>query len=246
MDAGADAVLLRRRQNRLDRFDDRWFGGLQRRREAEGQAEVGGSDVHAVEPGRAHDVIQAIERFRGLDHRNREHGVVGVLRIIGARVQQRPHRTEAAVALGRVTASAHQGLGFLAGIDHRANHAVGAGVQELHDDAVLEPRDPRHRHCFGRRNRLKHGDRGLVIDQPVLQVDRQRVPSLMGHGFRRNAAGYGEPAVDDGPAPAPDGPYPVLPHVLPLIVCAARSSGRGIHLLLAHPDVARGAGVPPE
>ena len=92
----------------------------------------------------------------GLDHREGDDGVVGVLRIVGAAVEQRAHRAEAARAARRVVGVGDELLRVLARVDHRADHAVGAGVERLHQDAGLEPGHAHHGHGVGGRDRLQH------------------------------------------------------------------------------------------
>ena len=123
--------------------------------------------------------------FARFDHRKDDDEVIGMLGIIGTSIKQRPDRAEAATALGRVAAGRHQTFGLGAVVDHRADHAVGAGIQHLAEDAGLQPGHAHDRDRRRRRDALEHGHGHLVVDHAVLHVDRHGVPALMGHGLGR-------------------------------------------------------------
>ena len=80
---------------------------------AEALAEVGGADVDAIEARRVEDRVEILDRLRGLDHRQRDDRVVGVLGVVAAGVEADPGRAEAAVALGRIAAGADEALRLL-------------------------------------------------------------------------------------------------------------------------------------
>ena len=132
--------------------------------------------------------------------------------VVGAAVEQRALRAEAARAARRIAGAGDEALGLGAGADHRADDAIGAGVQRLHDDAGLEPRHAHQRHGGGGRDRGHHLDRGGVVDNAVLQVDRQRVPALVRHRLGGEATGDRQPAVDGGTPFGPEGSQRVGSH----------------------------------
>ena len=135
-----------------------------------------------------------------------------MLAIVGAGVEADPGRAEAAVALGRVAAGADEALGLFGRVDHRADDAVAAGIEHLHDDPGLVPGHPGERRDGAARDRLEQRQRDIVAERPVLQVDGQAVPALRRHDLGGKAVRQLQPAVDRGAALAPDLPQPIGPH----------------------------------
>src|SRR5208282_6371083 len=138
----------------------------------------------------------------------------GLALIVAAAIDEAADRTRAAVSAGRIAAGAYEPLGFLAVVDHRTYDAVGARVETLHDDGRVVPRYAHERRDAGRRDRLHHQDRALVIDETVLQVDDERIPSERRHDLGGKAVRNAEPAVDDRSALVPDRAQVVGPHRL--------------------------------
>ena len=70
------------------------------------------------------------------------------------------------------------------------------GIQQLHDDTRFQPGYPCQRCGLFTGDRLQHGQRCLVIDQTVLQIDSQRIPSLVRHELGADTARNRQPAID--------------------------------------------------
>ncbi len=110
---GSDAVRLGGREDRFDGLDDAGVRGLERGRTAQRQAQVRRADVDAVEArGGGKDLVEIVEGPRRLDHGHGQNRLVRFLGIVGAGVHQRPRRTEAAVARGRIATGADEGHGL--------------------------------------------------------------------------------------------------------------------------------------
>ena len=181
-------------------------------RVAEADGEVVGADIDAVEAGDRHDRVHIVHRFGRLDHRHRDNGVVGLRRIVGAAVEQAARGTETAVARRRVAAGADEAFALPGGVDHRADDAVGAGVEQFHDRRRVVPRNPRQRRRRISGHGGEHGNRVGEVDHAVLGIDGDAVEGRVGHGLRRKGVRDGEPAVNNGAALLPDRPHPVLTH----------------------------------
>src|SRR3546814_13593023 len=76
MQAGMDAVLLRAREDGVERLDHDRVGLVELRLAAHRQAEVGRANIDAVEARRAHDRVEVLYRLGGLDHGDGEHRLV--------------------------------------------------------------------------------------------------------------------------------------------------------------------------
>ena len=196
MDAGRDLVLLRRIDDELDRFRHLRRGRVRPRLEAEREAEVRGADIDRVEAGRLQDGVEIVERLLRLDHRDRQDRLVGVFPVVGAAIHHGADRAERAAAARRVAAVLDELLALGRRVDHRADDAVGAGIERLHDDVGHVPRHAHHRRRVGLRDRLQHRDRVGVVDQAVLHVDHHRVPAAARHALGRGRARDAEPAID--------------------------------------------------
>ena len=213
MDARHDLVALARLDDALLGLDDGCVGLVEPRLAAERQAQVRGTHVDRVDAGHAQDLVQVLERGRRLDHRHDDEVGVGVIGVVGAGVDRRPDGAEAPVPARRILARLDERLRLLAGVDHRADDAVDAGVERLHQERGVVPRHAGQRHHRRRGDGLEHRHRGLVVDDPVLHVDGERIEALVGHDLGGEGAGNGEPAVDDCVSAGPDGLERVLSHV---------------------------------
>jgi hypothetical protein len=118
------------------------------------------------------------------------------------------------VPRGGYLAGGHEGFSFLPGIDHRADHALRAGVEHLADDAGLVPRHAHHRCHRVRLHRLKALHHRQVVLDAVLQIDGDAVKAALRHHLGREARRDRQPAVDDGFALIPDG-LDLVRHFLP-------------------------------
>ena len=186
-----------------DRLDHRRLVRVELRSVPHGERQVARADVDAGQSGGCGDRLHVRKRRCGLHHRQRDHGVVRPRDVVRAVGEQRACRSEAARAGRRVARVGHQPLGVGPGVDHRADDAERPGVEQLHDDAGLQPRHPRHRGRVARRQRLEHGERRLVVVQAVLEVDGDGVESGLAGHFGDDRVGGGEPTVDGAPAVVP-------------------------------------------
>src|SRR5688572_26677207 len=98
VDGGDDAVRLGALQDVVDGLRHRRVDVVEGRLAAERERQVRRPDVDRVQALDGQDGVEVVERLRGLDHREGDDGVVGVLRVVGAAVEQRAHRAEAARA----------------------------------------------------------------------------------------------------------------------------------------------------
>ncbi len=165
--------------------------------------------------------------------------VGGLGRVVAAGVDRGTHRPPRAVAEREVLARGHQRLGFRARVDHRADDAVGAGVEDLHDPGGVTPGHARQRHHAGGRDALQHAHGHLVVHDAVLHVDRQRVEPLVRHHLGGEPARDGQPAVHHRVALRPDLLQLVCPH--------GRTPLAGAQFIQAHgtADYTRSGRAPP-
>ena len=89
-------------------------------------------------------------------------------------------------------------LGLFLGVDHRADHAIGAGVQHLADDAGLIPGHPHHRRHRMRLHRLETVHHGLVVLHAVLHVDGDAVEAALRDDLGGKTRRDRQPGVDHG------------------------------------------------
>ena len=85
------------------------------RAQAQSDAQIAGADKEAVEMGHGGNGVQRIQAGLGFDHRQGHHLGIGVLRVVGAAIQQAAAGAEAAVAghaVQRVAASPGKGRGL--------------------------------------------------------------------------------------------------------------------------------------
>ena len=140
------------------------------------------------------------------NHGKAHNRLVGLAVIVCATIQASAHWPVAAGALRRIRGVSHQLLRFFARVDHGANHAIDSGVQNFHQHRRFQPRHPHQGHRLGDGDRLQHRHERLVVDQSMLHIDGQAVPTLLGHDFGGKAVRHGEPAVDRNPTGIPDCP----------------------------------------
>src|SRR5207248_482783 len=102
-------------------------------RGADADREVVGADVDHVDAGHRDDLVDAVDPGRGLDHDAADDVGVGGLDRVLLEHEAAPDRAPAPVAGGGVAAGAGRADGLLGGVDHRDDHALGTGVEGLHD-----------------------------------------------------------------------------------------------------------------
>ena len=218
MDAGLDAVPLAAVEHLFQRRHHPFVGLVAARRIAIRDRQVDWADIDRVEPLDRQDLVEIVDRLGGLDHAEGDDDVVGLGVVVGAAVERGADRPRAAVAERRIAHRVDEFLGLGAVVDHRADDAVGAGVERLLDMGRVVPRHPHQRHRLGGRDALQHRHHHLVVDHAVLHVDDQRIPAGMGHDLGRKARRDAEPAIDDGLARLPQFPHPVCPRHPTLLV----------------------------
>ena len=101
-----------------------------------------------------------------------------MLRIIGAGVVSRSERADAACTHWRIAAGLHQRLSFLFGVDHRADDAVGAGIEYAHDVGRIVPGDARHRCRIAEADRLQQRHHIIDVERTVLHVESNAFEAL--------------------------------------------------------------------
>src|SRR5205085_7203274 len=170
-----------------------------------GEAEIGGADIDAVDALDVEDRFHVTDRGFGLHHRQQHDLLVGGLLIgTGRAVHACTDRAVGADTLRRIFGIRDEVFGFLRGIDHRADHAIGAAVEHLADDARLVPRHADHRrhrmavHCL---ETLHHR---LIILHAMLHVDGDAVEAALRDHLGGKARGDSQPSVDDRFTRGPD------------------------------------------
>ena len=133
------------------------------------------------------DLVDVLDPLLRLDHDDDGGLVVGVRLVAVAGVERDARWAGGAAALRRVLRGPHGALGLLAVVDERDDHAVRAGVQHLHDDRRLVPRDADEGDRVGRGDRAHHLHRVAVVDEPVLHIDAEPVVA----GVRERFRGFG-------------------------------------------------------
>src|SRR5882757_4033535 len=199
MDAGELVALLDGGQKLVvDRQDLRLIA-IELGHQAERQAEVAGADIDAADARHVEDGVDIVDRLLRLDHRDDQHLVVGG-RLVGRRlaIGAGADRAVAALPLRRIKRVGDKRLGLGFGVDHGTDHAPGAAVQNLADDAGLVPRHAHQRRHRMFVHRLEAADHRMVVLHAMLHVDRDAVPAALRHGLGREAAGDRKPGVDAG------------------------------------------------
>ena len=141
----------------------------------------------------------------GFDLGDGQHGVVGMLGVIGPGIDRGPPRAIGAGALGRIAGSAAMKRpASSGGVHHRADHAIGAGVQRPHDVAGIVPLYTHHRHRVGGGDGGEDGNHGGMVGLAVLLIDGEAIPALMGDLLGGNGGRQHEPEIGGGLAGGPD------------------------------------------
>src|SRR5580692_2337633 len=191
-----EAALAALLHNPLVDLEDLRLVAVELRHETVGEAEVGRTDIDAVDALDVEDRFHVADRGLGLHHRQQHDLFVGGLLIgAGRTVHAGTDRAVRARAARRIFAVGDEVLGFFLGIDHRADHAIGAAIEHLADDAGLVPGHADHRRHRMAVHGLKALHHRLVVLHAVLDVDGDAVePALRDH-LGGKAARYREPGV---------------------------------------------------
>ncbi len=180
-------------------------------------------------PSTSRICLHVLDRRLGLHHRQQHDLVVGGLLIgAGRAVHAGTDRAVGAGAARRIFGILDELLGFLLRVDHRADHAIGAAVQHLADDAGLVPGHAHHRRHRMAVHGLKALHHGEVILHAVLHVDGDAIEAALRDHLGRKARRNREPGVHDRLARSPDLLHVVrhlvfLPVVLAFRHCEERS-----------------------
>src|SRR5215203_5587693 len=211
-DTGGETTLACGGQHPFDSLDNLRLTAVCAWSMPEALAQVRGSDEDGVQALDSENLLQVCERFEGFDHGHRNDGLVSVLGVVLAPVEGRPVRAVTAVSLRRVAAGPDEGLGFFAGVDHRADHSVACSVEHTHDEAGIVPRHPDDRYGVRCRDGLEHRHEASIVHGPVLHVYGQAVPYRVRHDLGGEGARHVQPPVYGGSAFLPDPFQTVLPH----------------------------------
>ena len=201
MHRATQTVRKRSKNGRLDQHfvdrEDLRLLAIEHRLHSERETEIAGADINPGDAGHVQDPVEIVERFLRLDHRDHQHLVIGDGLIGGAlAVSARADRPIAATALGGIETRVRQCLGFGRRVDHRADHAPGAGIEHLADDARLVPRHPHHRGDGVAIHRLVALDQRQIVLHAVLHIDGDAVEAALRHYLRRKASRNGKPRVN--------------------------------------------------
>src|SRR5712671_1159844 len=145
-----------------------------------GEAEIGGTDIDTVDALDIEDRFHALDRGLGFHHRQQHDFVVGGFLVgAGRTVHAGADRAVGAGALRRIFAVGDEVSCFLRRVDHRADHAVGAAVEHLADDARLVPGHADHRRHRMAVHRLKTLYHREIVLHAVLHVDSDAVKTAL-------------------------------------------------------------------
>src|SRR5258708_5454467 len=170
-----------------------------------GEAEVGRTDIDAGDTVDIENGFHVLDRGLGLHHRDAQCLGVRSLLIGACRtVHARSDRAVAAGAARRIFAIGDEVFGFFLGVDHRADHAIGAAVQHLADDAGFVPGAADHRLHWMGVHRLKALHHRQVILHAVLHVDGDAVEPALRDLLGRKTRWNRESGVHHGLARSPD------------------------------------------
>src|SRR5258708_9353062 len=183
VNAGIKAALAALFYDFLIDLEDFGFLAVEFWNQSIGEAEIGGTDIDAVDALDIEDLFHVFDRRLGLHHRQ-QHDlfVCGLLISAGRTIHAGTDRAVRARAARRIFAVGDEVFRLLLGVDHRADHAIGAAVQHFADDAGLVPRHAHHRSHRMAVHRLKALHHRLIILHAVLHVDGDAVePALRDH-----------------------------------------------------------------
>src|ERR1700682_2586242 len=145
-----------------------------------GKAEIGGADIDAVDAVDIEDRFHVFDRRLGFHHREQHDLLVGRLLIgAGRTIHAGTDRAVGTRAARRVFGVGDEVFRLLLGVDHRTDHAIGAAVEYLADDARLVPGHAHHRRHRMTVHRLKALHHRLVILHAVLHVDGDAVEAAL-------------------------------------------------------------------
>src|SRR5207245_79259 len=136
-----------------------------------------GAHVDCADSRHTENRVQILQRLRGLDHRHDDDVVVGAIAVVASGVERRAHGAKAPVAARRILARGDERLGLGARRDHRADDAVDARVEDLHESRRIVPGYPGERDHRRGRDRLEHRDGALVVATTVQHVTGEGVES---------------------------------------------------------------------
>src|SRR5882724_10910034 len=204
VDAGMKAALAALLDDLLIDLENFRLVAVELRHQSIGEAEIGGTDIDAVDPFHIEDRFHVLDRGLGLHHREQHDLVVGGLLIgAGRAVHAGTDRAVRTRAARRIFAVGNEVFRLLLGVDHRADHAIGAAIEYLADDAGLIPGHADHRRHRMAVHRLEALHHRLVILHAVLHVDSDAVEPALRHHFRRKSRWDRKPGVHHGLARGP-------------------------------------------
>src|SRR6266404_9364165 len=204
MDPGIEAALAALLYDLLVDLQDLRLVAFELWHQARGEAEIRRADIDAVDAFDVEDLLHVLDRRLGFHHRQQHDLVVGGLLVgAGRAVHAGADRAVGARALRRILGIGNEVPRFLRSIDHRADHAIGAAVEHLADDAGLVPGHADHRRDGVAVHRLEALHHGQIVLHAVLHVDGDAVEAALrdhlGGKSRRNR----KPGVHHGLARGP-------------------------------------------
>src|SRR4051812_48606170 len=212
MNAGIETALAALADDLLIDLQDLRLVAIELRHQTIGEAEIRRADIDAVDALDVEDRLHVLDRSLGLHHRQQYDLVIsGPLIFAGAAIHAGADGTIGAHALRRIFGVGDEIPGFLRRVDHRADHAIGAAIQHLADDAGLVPGHAHHRRHRVSAHRLEALHHREIILHTVLYVDGDAVEATLRDDFGGEAGGNREPRVDHRLALRPD--------LLDLVVC---------------------------
>src|SRR6478752_5192658 len=204
VNAGIETALSALLHDLLVDLEDFRLAAVELGHQPIGEAEVGGTDIDAVDALDIEDRFHVFDRRLGLHHREQYNFVVGGGLISAGRTihagTDRAVRTRAA---RRIFGVGDELFRLLIGVDHRTDHAIGAAVEYLADDARLVPGHADHRRYRMTVHRLEALHHRQVVLHAVLHIDGDAVEAALRDHLGGKPGRNRKPGVHHGLARGP-------------------------------------------
>src|SRR5216684_1206121 len=180
VNAGIEAALAALLHDLLIDLQDFRLVAVEPGHQPIGEAEVGGTDIDAVDALDVEDRFHVFDRRLGLHHREQHNLVVcGGLISAGRTIHAGTDRAVRTRAARRIFGVGDEVFRLLPGVDHRTDHAIGAAIEHLADDARFIPGYADHR-CYRMTvHRLEALYHRLVVLHAVLHIDGDAVEAAL-------------------------------------------------------------------
>src|SRR3984957_8837289 len=205
VDAGIEAALAAFLDDLLVDLENFRLVAVEFRHQPIGEAEVAWADIDAVDALDVEDRFHVPDRRLGFHHRQQHDFFIGGLLVgTGRAVHARADRAVRAGATRRIFGILDQGFRLFLGVDHRANHAIGAAVEHLADDTGLVPGHADHRGHRVAVHRLEALHHRLIVLHAMLHVDGDAVEAALRDHLGGKPGWNRKPGVHHGLARGPN------------------------------------------